>query len=233
MPIKKVAKLEDIAEAQRKDALKLEDGSYIIDEPVDTAALKAEGQRALDAERTRADNEEKERKRIAKELADLKRDQAAAGKGVSAEEIERLRKEDADARKPLEDRIAALEKENRTLKLDDRVRQIGLEKGLMKTRIAKAMKDLEGRFDLASDGKTIVVKDADGKATTQTIEDFFETTYKSEAAFFYEGAGGSGSGADASSSGGSATGLESAAAAGKAAGQRQKQIAAESALAFK
>lgn len=231
MPIKKVAKLDELPEPQRAGALKLEDGSYIVDEPVDTAALRAEGQRALDAERERADAAERERKRLEREYAALKREQEAREKGTTKEEIERLRAEDAAARKPLEDKIAALEKENRTLKLDDKVRQIALDKGIMKTRIAKAMKDLDGRFELTADGTGIIVKGADGKATTETVEDFFTKTYKEEAPFFYEGPGGSGSGAEQGGSGSGAGGYDPVA-AGKAAAAAQKKDAGQNALAF-
>ncbi len=232
MPLKTFDSKDAVPAELRDKAIETRDSKWIVEEPVDLAALRAEGQRALDAERTRAENEEKERKKLAKELADLKRDQAAAGKGVSAEELERLRKEDADARRPLEERVAALEKENRTLKLDDKVRQIALDKGIMKDRIKKAMKDLEGRFELTSDGTGIVVKDADGKATTESVESFFEKTYKAESPFFYQADTGSGSGAG---SGGSDSGSGyDPVAAGKAAAEKQKkESAAASSLAFK
>jgi shikimate 5-dehydrogenase len=44
----------------------------------------------------------------------------------------------------------------------------------------------------------IVVKDKDGKATTEKIEDFLSKTFKKEKPWLYAGSGGSGSGATGS-----------------------------------
>ncbi len=226
MPLKTFKTREEIPEAQRSKAIELKDG-FVIEELPEIDNLKS----ALETERTRASDAEKTLKDIKKELDDLKRQQTAGDKGVTAAELERLRNEDKEARRPLEDRIAALEKENRTLKLDDRVRQIGLDKGLMKTRVAKAMKDLEGRFELDKDGN-IVVKDSEGKATKLTVEEFFEKTYREEAPFFYEGVSSSGSGAEGSGSGSGGKGYD-AAAAGHAAAAAQKKASQANDLALR
>lgn len=230
MPLKTYDTKDAVPEAQRTTAIETKDGKFLVEEPVDVASLRAEGQRALDAERERANTEEKARKAVEKKLADKERAETAEGKGVQAAELQRLRDEDAAARKPLEDRIATLEAENKTIRYSDRLKALGLKYGIMPDRIDDAMLILEKRT--APDDKGgITVLDKDGKVSTQVIDDFLEKTFKTEKSYFYAGPGGSGGGGE--QGGGGGTGYDPVA-AGKAAGEKQKQQqAAASSLAFK
>lgn len=186
---------------------------------------------ALEKERQKAKDEKKARETAEKERDDLKRAKEAADKGISAEELQKIKDAEALARKPIEEERDRLKAENRKLKLTDRVRQIGLDKGVMKDRINAGMKIYGDRFELADDGETIIVKDADGKVTTQSAADFWEKTARAESAFLFEGPGGSGSGAD-QGGGGGGSGFDPVA-AGKKAGEQQKKVNADTSLAFK
>ena len=234
MPIKKFAKLEEISEAQRKDAMKLEDGSYILDEPVDTAALKAEGQRAIEAERAKAETEEKARKKAEKELADLKRAQDAKDKGISEDELKKIRDDEEKARKPILDENEQLKAENRKLKLNDGEKSLWLKHGGMEGREEDAMDALLKRAELGDKGN-IVLRASDGTATVITKPEdakaFFDS-FKTEKPWYFKGPDGSGSGADGSSGGGGGAGYD-AAAAGKKAAEQQKATREKNELAFK
>ena len=181
-------------------------------------------------------DEKKEEKRL-REAAEaerdaLKRAKDAADKGITEEQLQKIKDDEAKARKPIEDENATLKAENRKLKLTDRVKVMALAAGVMPDRIEKAMKDLEGRVDLAQGGDTIVVKNTKGEVTTESIEDFLGKTYKAEASFFYGGTGSSGSGAEGSN-GGSGSGSYDPVAAGKAAAAEQKAGREQNALAFR
>lgn len=189
-------------------------------------------QSALEKERQKARDEEKARKAAEKERDELKRARDAQEKGITEEQLQKLRDEEAKARKPIEEERDRLAAENRKLKLTDRARALALKSGVMPDRIDKAMKDLEGRLDLAEGGETIVVKDAKGVITTESIEDFLTKTYKAEAPFFYAGSGASGSGSDGSSGGSGGTGYDPVA-AGKAAAKEQAAGREQNALAFR
>lgn len=150
-------------------------------------------QSALDAERTQKGEVDKERKRLEKELTDLKRKETAAQHGISDEQLEKLREEDASKRRPIEDELATLRSENRKLKLTDRVQALALKAGVMQDRIEDAMLNLDKRVDL-TDGENIVVKDKAGNVTTEKVEDFLAKTFKTEKPWLYGYEGGSGSG---------------------------------------
>lgn len=162
---------------------------------------------ALNGERERATEQERLRKAAEKERDDLKRAEKAKAAGISDEELQKLRDDEAKARKPLEDKIAAQDKRIRQLTLTDRVKALALTAGVMPDRIKQAMKILDERTDL-TDADGIVVKDEDGKVTTETIEDFLAKTFKKESPWFYAGAGASGSGASGSGGSGGGNGTE-------------------------
>jgi hypothetical protein len=233
MPIKLYDKRDDVPEAQRAAAIETRDGKFAAEEVPDPALGDA-GKKALQAERDRADKAERDRKAAEKERDELKLKAEAAEKGITEAELQKIRDAEAAGRKPIEEERDRVKAENRKLKLDDRVRALGVKYGWMPDRIEKAMKDLQGRVDLTEDEKGIVVKDANGNVTTETIDNFLEKTYKAEAPFFYAGSGGSGSGSDGSGGGGSGgEGTEDAVKAGKAAAAEQKKGREANALAFK
>ena len=191
-------------------------------------------EKSIADEREKAETERKARNKAEGERDALKRAKDAKDKGITEEQLADIQSKEAAARKPIEEERDRLAAENRKLKLTDRVKALALAAGVMPDRITKAMKDLESRVDLTEDGNSIVVKDAAGKVTAETIEDFLGKTYKSEAPFFYAGTGAPGSGAEgSSSSSGAQNGSYDPVAAGKAAAKEQKKTAGDNALAFR
>src|SRR4051812_14208920 len=78
-------------------------------------------QTALEAERTRAENEKKARIDAENKLAEARRKEAAREGNISEEQLEKLRKEDEDKRKPIEEENAKLKLELTKVKKTDRV----------------------------------------------------------------------------------------------------------------
>lgn len=227
MPLKTFDTRDAVPAEQRDKAIETKEGKFILEEPIDTKILES----TLEKERQKAKDADAARKAAEKERDDLKQASEARERGISAEELQKIKDAEAAARKPLEEERDRLKAENRKLKLEDRVSQLGLDNGWLKERKAAAMKLLHGRLELADDGETIVVKDGDGKVTAEAIGDFLKTTFKTEAPFVYQADSGSGSGAGAGSANGG-SGYDPAA-AGKKAGEAQKKTAGENALAFK
>jgi hypothetical protein len=159
---------------------------------------------ALDTERTQRAEEEKARKKAEKELTDLRRKQAATENNISEEQLEALRKEDEQKRKPLEEENQRLKGELTKVKRTDRVQKLFLDSGGMSDRLEDAMLSLDKRTGLTEDGNTITVLDKDGKLTTQKIEDFLKVDFKKEKPWLYAGSGARGSGAGGSSGAGAA-----------------------------
>lgn len=188
-------------------------------------------QSALESERTRAANEERDRKKAERERDELKRKATAAEHGITDEQLEKLRKDDAEKRKPLEEKLAAIEAENRKLKLNDRVRAEAAKHWLgdrMDDGMLLVVDGPRPRATLASDSDAIVILDKEGKPTTETLEHFLSTTYKAEKPWLYAGSGASGSGAGSSSVSGNSSGTGSgspSAATSKALAEKRSQVA--------
>ena len=146
-------------------------------------------------------NEKREAERLQKEAQDkldaAERAAEAARKGISEDELQKIRDAEAAARRPIEEERDRLKAENRKLKLTDRVQSLALKHGVMPDRIEDAMLALECRTDLG-DNDGIVVKDKDGNLTAETIGSFLSKTFKAEKPWLYAGSGASGSGADGS-----------------------------------
>jgi hypothetical protein len=198
MPFAIYDKEADVPDAQR-DVYEEKDGKWHPKVP-DVTNLRS----ALQTERERATEQERLRKAAEKERDDLRRAEKAKAAGISDDELQKLRDDEAKARKPLEDKIAEQDKRIRQLTLTDRVKALALAAGVMPDRIKQAMKILDERTDL-TDADGIVVKDEDGKVTTETIDDFLAKTFKKESPWFYAGSGASGSGASGSSGSGGGT----------------------------
>lgn len=220
---------ELVPEKLRESALELKSGKWAVDEP--DPSLGEKGEKALQAMKDKARDEERLRKVAEKERDELKLAAEAKDKGITKEALDEIRAKEALARKPLEDENAALKAKLRKATLTDRLEAKLLKAGAMPDRVKKALKDLEGRVDLTDDGEDFVVKDANGKVTSETIDDFVSKTYKTESPFFYTGTNGSGSGAEGETGAGG-TGYDPVK-AGKAAAAEQKKSAAENSLAFK
>lgn len=155
----------------------------------------------LAKERELRKEEAKARKKAEDERADLERRLAAAGTGEEKDKVAKaLAKFDADlaaARSEFDAERTKLQGELRQLKLTDRVKAAFLNSGGRPERADKMLRDTEGRLDL--EGDRIVIKDEKGQPTTQSVDDFFGKTYKTEVPEFFTGTkaagGGGGKGA--------------------------------------
>lgn len=191
---------ELVPDAQREAAIATADGKFIVDEPGKTDADVATLTGTLERERTEKREAERLRKAAEKERDDLKRAADAREKGISEEELQKIRDAEALARKPIEDELATTKAENRKLKLTDKVQALYLANGGMPDRVEDAMLALEKRTDLGDAGG-IVFLGKDGKATAEDAAAFFKA-FKIEKPWLFAGSGGSGSGAGGSGGGG-------------------------------
>lgn len=197
MALKTYATQAEVPEAIRTTAVETKDGKWVVEEDVpDVTKLMT----ALGTERERAATAEKAAKAAKDALDEIKRTAEARSKGVSEEELQKIRDAEALARKPIEDKLAVTEAENRKLKLTDRVRVLYLANGGMPDRVEDAMDQLDRRTDLGDEGG-IVYKGKDGKLTADNTEAFF-AKFKVEKPWLFSGADGSGSGADGAGTGG-------------------------------
>jgi hypothetical protein len=190
MPLKKFATLEEIPEAERANALELKDGSFALVEDADTSAL----QNAAKSEREKREAAEALARKAADEIKRLQTEKKASDAGLSAEQLAKIREDvRADVLKELEPELekgkSALA-ENRSLKLDSRVKALALKHGVRADRVDAWWKLNHDRFDLTDDGAEPIVK---GKAGAK-IEQFIAADLKSETPEFYAGTQGSGSG---------------------------------------
>jgi hypothetical protein len=171
-------------------------------------------QTALETERKRAEDERKERVKAETALADLRRKEAARDGNISDEQLNKLREEDAAKRKaeldPVQSELTETRAKLRKVTLVDRLRALGTAAGWLPDRADDALEAALKRADLAEGSDSnIVVKDKEGKPTTEKIEDFLKTTFKKEKPWLYAGTGAAGSGAGGSNgSGGTPDGEE-------------------------
>lgn len=155
-------------------------------------------------EKKEADRKRKEAEERAERLA---REDEAKRKGITDEELQRIRDAEAAARRPIEEENAQLKERIRTLLHTDKLRSAALAAGVLADRIDDAMLVLERRTTLTDDG-AIAVLDAEGKVTAKALKPFLEADFKAEKPWLYEYRGGSGSGS------GRSTGMSGAPAAG-------------------
>jgi hypothetical protein len=145
-------------------------------------------------------NEKREEKRLREEaehkVAEAERAAAAREKGISEDELQKIRDDEAKGRKPILDENESLKAENRKLKLTDRVQALYLANGGMQDRLEDAMESLGKRTDLGDQGG-IVFKDKEGNVTADDAAAFF-AKHKTEKPWFYTGNGSSGSGGSGS-----------------------------------
>jgi hypothetical protein len=189
MPLPTFPTLDEIPEAFRSE-YEERNGEWHPKAPAapDVTGLTS----ALEKERTAARNADKARRDAEKERDDLKRTVDAKAKGISEEELQKIRDAEAAARKPIEEENVTLKADIRKLKLTDRVQALYLGNGGMKDRLEDAMNALAPRTDLG-DADGIVFKDKAGQVTADDAEKFF-AKHKQEKPWLYEGTGGSGSG---------------------------------------
>lgn len=233
MPMKLYDSMEAAPEALRAAAIETKDGKFAVDEP----DLGDGGKAAIEAERKKAKDALKRADELQAKLDEAASEKEATDKGISKEALDKIRADEALKAKPMQEENEKLKGQLRKVQLDDRVQSLLLKAGVMPDRITKAMRDLapgaNGRVDLTEDGDGIVVRDANGNITTETIEDFVGKTYKTESPFFYTGTNASGSGAEAGSGDAGSGGGYDPVAAGRKAAALQKKTAEDNALAFK
>ena len=191
MPLKLYDSQDAVPDALRATAIETKDGKFAVVE--EDASLGEKGERALEAAKTKAREEERARKAAEKQLEELKLKAEAAEKGISEAALEEIRQKANADKKPLEDELATVKAENRKLKLTDRVQALYLANGGMSDRVEDAMLVLDRRTELGDAGG-IVFKDKDGKATADTAETFFPKL-KIEKPWLFKGSGSRGSGA--------------------------------------
>lgn len=141
------------------------------------------------------------------ELLDMYRQQQEAAKktkpkaadGTSEEELERLQEKWRKAKEkelaPLNEKLTALEIENKKLKLDDKVKAGAIAGGINPRFLEDALTVAAKRFALG-EGDKILILDTDGDPTDQTLEKFWTETFKEERPIYYpaQNQGGSGAG---------------------------------------
>lgn len=223
MPLKTYDSKDAVPEAQRAGAQELKDGKWLVEEPAvelgdaGKEALRKEREK-VKAEKDRADSLEKERDDLALKA------KAAEGK-VSDSALAALRAEfetKLKAEKDLREKAEGVSREARKEKLFD---ALAIKSGAIEERLPKMKKDILDRFELNDAGDGLTLKDAKGNPSAETPEDFLGKTYKADAAFFYKGVNGSGSGLEGSD-GTSGSGYD-AAAAGKAQGIAERKTNTE------
>ena len=117
--------------------------------------------------------------------------------------FEEIRKKWADEKKEIQAEYEKkLEEKDKTLKrlvLDDKVRNAALRANIRPERVEKALRLTESNFNMDDNGD-IRILDSDGKETSDSLDDFFNKTFREEMPEFYQGSIASGSGALPSSS---------------------------------
>ncbi len=230
MPLKTVATKEEVPEAQRSSAIETKEGKFVYEEAPDPAlgdagkeALRKEREKAK-AEKERADALEKERDELALKA------KAAEGK-VSDTALASLRTEFEAKVKAEKDRADAAEKSARNVKKEKVFDAMAIKAGAIPERLPKMKKDILDRFELNEAGDDLILGDGKGGISTETAADFLSKTYKKESPFFYQGANGSGSGAEGDAGGSKAT--FDPVKAGKEAAAAEKKENSGRELAFK
>lgn len=159
-------KREDIPQGF-EDEYEEQDGKWV---PVDnTAAL----QKALAEERDARKAADALARKAAKDAADAANKQAASAAGMTEGELKKLYDSiEATVRAEFDPKLSELEQvqnENRTLKLDSRVKALFTTHGAMSTKIDDLWKLHGDEFDLTSDGKPMV-KAEPGKDVARHVQ---------------------------------------------------------------
>jgi hypothetical protein len=196
MPFPTYAKKEDIP-AGFEDAYTEQNGEFVFVNPLakDVEKLTGTVGTLRDVEK---DLKAKLRQAEEAEAAQRRRADSPEGGEKWEERVARWEADVYEKRiKPLEEKVAALGGENRTLRLDDKVKAIiaDAEAGVLPKHRDKLWKLYHDRFDLAEDG-SIVVKDAEGKLLpTKPLE--FVTSLRDAEDWAFQANPASGSGASA------------------------------------
>lgn len=131
--------------------------------------------------------------------SDLQRklDVAESGKGdegkKTKELLEKWEKDTAAAVKVVQDQLDAATTKIETFEVDDKLKAAFLAAGGRPEKSAAALELNKRHFGLV-DGK-LVKKDAEGKVSTEKVEDHFKATFKKDMPEFYQGTKATGGGA--------------------------------------
>lgn len=156
MPIKTFAKLEEVPEAQRTDAIETKDGKFILSEETDTTDLETQ----VASEKEKREAAEGKMRKAAAELQKLQTARKAADAGMTEDKLKELRAEaraevEAELKPQLEE-AAKLKATNRALTLDAVQKAKALKLGVLPTKIDDFWTLRGGEFDLTDDGKPMV-----------------------------------------------------------------------------
>lgn len=168
------------------------------------AAVKAEGDKAFgklwdEAKQAKADA--KRTKELETRLASMEKQiQQAEKAGVTSQELDRLRGEvraDLDREyAPVKQTAESLALENRTLKLDNVVKDLMAKSGVRAGRVEALYKLSHDEYDLTDDGKPML-KNRMGTPVEKFVTEELSKAYPE----FFEGTGSSGGGASKSAGG--------------------------------
>jgi hypothetical protein len=172
--------------AEQKDVYELRDAQW---HPKLVDVTRLEGTLV----KVRSEKAEAERKarEVADKLATLQREHDAKAKGVTDADLQKIRDDEAAARKPILDENATLKADLRKLTLTDRVQSDALLYKVMPDRIKDAMLVFASLTALSDDRKVVYLDDA-GQVTALTAERF-HADQKLKRPWLYEGTIASGS----------------------------------------
>lgn len=142
-----------------------------------------------------------EHKSLKEKLADLEQKQKAEKAGITSQELERMR---AEVRQSLEAEFSVfrtqaetLAKENRALKLDNRVKKVMGDNGVRAARIDDLFRLTADHYDLTDDGQPML-KEKMGLPIDTYVKEDLRKAYPE----WFDGSGSSGGGATKSVAGG-------------------------------
>ncbi len=193
MPWPTFAKQEDVPETFRGE-YEERDGKWQPKEDVASKAAHSTLQTALADERTKREAAEALSRTTAAELKKLQTDHKGEAAGLTKEKLAEIR---AEVRKEVEQELApkiqageTAAKENRQLKLDDKVKALAAKNGVRADRLDAWWKQNGEAFDLTDDGKEIIVRGQAGKDPGKFIADELKKALPE----FYQGTKGDGGG---------------------------------------
>lgn len=203
MALKLYDSKDAVPEALRESAIETKDGKFaVVEETEDSTTLKA----SLEDERAKREAAEKLARKTADDLKKLETKQKAEKAGISDEQLQQIR---ADARKEVEAELAPkladadrFAKENRELKLDNKVKALAADNGVRPERLSQWWRQFGDQFDLTNDGAPMV-KDAPGK----DVKKFIADSLKAEVPEFYVGSKAGGGGAAGIQDGGTSAAI--------------------------
>jgi hypothetical protein len=158
MALKPYKTKAEIPADQQANAIALLDGTFAVEEPDDTSALKS----ALDTEKSKREAAEALVKKTAADLKKLEADRKAETHGLTAEQLDKIRGEaTADLTRQLAEKeaeLTAVKTASRTKDIGAAFRSLAGEQKFLGTKLDDLFQLHGGEFDLTDDGKGLVVK---------------------------------------------------------------------------